>query len=644
MKVKFYIFILFLVLIRSFYSQSGKCFFIGHNQFNKQPLSNTDISVYQDDKKIDAFNTKDFADFKLSLPFGYLYKIVLENKRTQKMFIEVNTTTIPENKYKYKMTYEIDIPFFPKHSLNIDTTQFSVPFNKVIFDGVSKMVDDTSYNRLFLKKVYKSQETDEVKEKVNTNSPQYTNLAGSFTYQNSEKTPLINKKIILLDKAGKVLKTTNTTKLGSFVFTGVNLNEAHSIQVDFKGEFSNQTVSVSINNSQKKSLGNKITVNNKVDWQNNESVNYLKELADPKYNYKISGKLISESGEAGGGFYSNKTVFLLNDKNTVIKRTKTNVFGSFVFTEVKPGLTYLIGVDKSEVGEAQKINLYSLNDKYLCAVDSNVPGRLTKKFLSESNLLFNDLLVDDSQLRMDVKGTLYAENVNNPLSDLKIVLLNNKMEAIDTATTDGFGKFMFRYLPYMSQFNITTDDKEQLLEAINNILIYNSKDELIKIVSGTKGKKFNYKPLSSEQSQITDIYAEDPWLNLMTDNQISNNKEKIELISEPIFFESDKSELLSEAKKTLDKIILVLNSNLKIKIELSAHTDSNGNDVYNQKLSEQRAKSASDYIISKGINPSRVISKGFGETKILNRCKNGIFCADDEHKINRRLEFKISGL
>ena len=76
-------------------------------------------------------------------------------------------------------------------------------------------------------------------------------------------------------------------------------------------------------------------------------------------------------------------------------------------------------------------------------------------------------------------------------------------------------------------------------------------------------------------------------------------------------------------------------------IELSSHTDSRSSDAFNLALSQKRAKAAVDYIISKGINKSRLKAVGYGETKLLNNCKNDAPCSEEEHAKNRRTEFKI---
>ncbi|MCK6694469.1 MAG: OmpA family protein, partial [Thermoanaerobaculia bacterium] len=78
-----------------------------------------------------------------------------------------------------------------------------------------------------------------------------------------------------------------------------------------------------------------------------------------------------------------------------------------------------------------------------------------------------------------------------------------------------------------------------------------------------------------------------------------------------------------------------------MKIELSSHTDAQGRDDYNEKLSQRRADSAKTWMVTKGIAADRIVAVGSGEKFILNRCKNGVECPDEEHRFNRRTEFKI---
>lgn len=100
-------------------------------------------------------------------------------------------------------------------------------------------------------------------------------------------------------------------------------------------------------------------------------------------------------------------------------------------------------------------------------------------------------------------------------------------------------------------------------------------------------------------------------------------------------------EIRPEAALELDKIVAVMNINPTMEIELGSHTDSQGPDDKNLLLSNARAQSATDYIRARISNPERIYGKGFGESKIINRCKNNVKCTDLEHEKNRRTEFTI---
>jgi OmpA-OmpF porin, OOP family len=103
-----------------------------------------------------------------------------------------------------------------------------------------------------------------------------------------------------------------------------------------------------------------------------------------------------------------------------------------------------------------------------------------------------------------------------------------------------------------------------------------------------------------------------------------------------VFFDFDKWNLRPESFVELDRVVKLLNDNPSIEIEMGAHTDSRGSDEYNLKLSENRAKSVMDYIISKGISPARITSKGYGESMPV--ATND---TDEGRQLNRRVEFKI---
>ena len=103
-----------------------------------------------------------------------------------------------------------------------------------------------------------------------------------------------------------------------------------------------------------------------------------------------------------------------------------------------------------------------------------------------------------------------------------------------------------------------------------------------------------------------------------------------------VFFDFDKWDLRPESFVELDRVVKLLQENPAIEIEMSAHTDSYGSDEYNFKLSDNRARSVMEYILSKGIATNRIISHGYGETVPV--VPND---TPENRQLNRRVEFKI---
>ena len=111
-----------------------------------------------------------------------------------------------------------------------------------------------------------------------------------------------------------------------------------------------------------------------------------------------------------------------------------------------------------------------------------------------------------------------------------------------------------------------------------------------------------------------------------------------EIILKPIYFEFDKSNITQEGAFELDKLVQVMKNNDKMVIMAKSHTDSRGSDQYNLLLSDRRAKSTVQYIISKGIDASRISGKGMGELEPKEVCSP---CTEAQYAQNRRSEFLL---
>ena len=109
-----------------------------------------------------------------------------------------------------------------------------------------------------------------------------------------------------------------------------------------------------------------------------------------------------------------------------------------------------------------------------------------------------------------------------------------------------------------------------------------------------------------------------------------------------IYFDFDKFNIRSDAATELDKLVEVMTTYPTMVIKIESHTDSRGKRAYNKYLSDKRAKSTRDYLISKGIEPERIQSAiGYGEDRLLNECNGTVRCSSAKHQLNRRSEFII---
>jgi outer membrane protein OmpA-like peptidoglycan-associated protein/tetratricopeptide (TPR) repeat protein len=145
--------------------------------------------------------------------------------------------------------------------------------------------------------------------------------------------------------------------------------------------------------------------------------------------------------------------------------------------------------------------------------------------------------------------------------------------------------------------------------------------------SGYESGVFEVKKAENEQVVVEALL--NPIMPIITEKEV---------ILQPIYFEYDKSNITADGATELNKLIIVMNENPNMVIFAKSHTDSRGSDKYNMNLSDRRAKSTVQYLISKGIAKERISGQGFGESEPKVACKS---CTDEEYAQNRRSEFLI---
>ncbi|SFJ55153.1 OmpA family protein [Olleya namhaensis] len=109
-----------------------------------------------------------------------------------------------------------------------------------------------------------------------------------------------------------------------------------------------------------------------------------------------------------------------------------------------------------------------------------------------------------------------------------------------------------------------------------------------------------------------------------------------------IYFDLDKSFITKDAEVELRKVIDFMYVYPNVNIDVRSHTDSRNTDQYNIDLSDRRAKSTIEYLVTVGgISRARLTGQGYGETQLRNKCSDGVKCSESEHQLNRRSEFII---
>jgi outer membrane protein OmpA-like peptidoglycan-associated protein len=628
-------FVLFFSAILITTNTVGQIIVIGHNKFNNEPVKKTRIVVKENGVVTRTISTNNSSDFIIKFEFGKRYEVFFQNSMSPLTHLDIIADNVPEDKFSYKMVHETYIPFYHKNDNDIDTTVFKDAFYRIIFDGSTRMISDTVYYNNFSRKVLKPQPSaDHAIKASSPNTGSTVILAGHIILNNDKRLTVNNKTIVLYDKKDQIVASTSTNRYGAFYFSNVKSNEISKLKMELK-EVKDMSSVFNLVNSRNYLIGSARPDNGSCSWELKNEL--LDSITDNNYLLNIGGKLVYVSSKSKRVF-ANQTVYLCNKFNTILQSTKTSVLGTFVFEGLKPDRSYFIGVDQKELRPGDKIDLLNKDDKYVAFFDTSSGGRVLRKINTSFNHNFNDISIAHGETMMTVNASLYGDNLDNPIGRLKVILLNDNYQVIDSAMTDDFGAFKFVYLPFLKKFYLSAENKNNVLDMYNNILIYNKDSKFIKIMTHEKGKKFTYKPLAAENFKLRDSELEDPWLDFNGDANMNSSKK---IIIENILFENNSSEIKPQTKELLKKIVLVMQTNKKMKIEIGAHTDSHGTAESNLKLSESRAKAVLRYMISAGIDKSRMVSKGYGESKLLNNCDDSHPCDEIQHSHNRRIEFTI---
>lgn len=230
------------------------------------------------------------------------------------------------------------------------------------------------------------------------------------------------------------------------------------------------------------------------------------------------------------------------------------------------------------------------------------------EFLDESKIKFAHYI-------LDLTSVFKSNDSSETLLDNTLVkIVNEKGDTLATVSTDSVGKYRKEMDPgtyklVASKNGYLTDTKDVTLSKVSNDQLKAGDNDLVTTVKVILKKK-----------EVT----------VGTQEFVIHN----------IYYDYDKADIRPDAAIELNKLVEFLKLNPDIKIELGSHTDERGSDKYNQALSQRRAQSAVNYIISKGIAKDKLTAKGYGESKLkIKNAQN-----EDEHQTNRRTTFRITSV
>lgn len=199
--------------------------------------------------------------------------------------------------------------------------------------------------------------------------------------------------------------------------------------------------------------------------------------------------------------------------------------------------------------------------------------------------------------------TVVDEYTKKPISGARVDFYDKMENKLSTKTTGANGNVTF----------LAECDKAHEVQAV----VPNYESNAIDVAA-------------ANDETVTGTIALRPIEEIIVDDQVVLN---------PILFDYNKHNIIPQAAFELDKLVAIMKKYPNMVIAAGSHTDSRGKDQYNLDLSERRAQSTVQYVISKGVDASRITGKGYGETQPAVAC--GANCSDEDHQKNRRSEFII---
>lgn len=270
-------------------------------------------------------------------------------------------------------------------------------------------------------------------------------------------------------------------------------------------------------------------------------------------------------------------------------------------------------------------------------------------FLLKSMVLFAQA---EPSYEQTLIGEIRDRISNTLLSNAKATLFDVEGNEIASQTVGENGIFTFGiecnkdYLLVANNEDYTAESKEftttiEVGKVLRMIVLLDKGN--IDFLSNPMAKQVIVEAENIEQEVPTietTIVAKEPVRDI-PDEILKPRGDKYVMNIDPVYFDLGSSYFNKNNKEELVKILTFLKEHPTMKIEIGANSDVQGTSDYNRWLSDRRATRVKDFLVSGGIDSNRIITNSFGDTQIVNKCIKGVDCTDEEHAVNRRVEFVV---
>jgi len=469
----------------------------------------------------------------------------------------------------------------------------------------------------------------------------YINVSGNVLLTENLNDPAKNVKVVLMSNEGKPIDSVKTDQKGHFEFRNLDADKKYLAMVDSNDPQFKEKARYYMSSDK----GVITRVSN--DFENKKFVfknlpidpNGLPEIYSED-DLTLAGNLLF--GESPSKPIKNAKISITNKAGDVLESTTTNEFGAFAFRKLPSDQNYIISLEETDLSlpANTKITLTNKSGKEIKSFLSG-GGKFKFNLLSSEKVMLADLGVEDEDLIMELFGYVFDQD-KKPYNNAKLSLYSPNSAVSQTIITDKDGKFSFKNLKANLEYLFDVDETDPRVATLKKLYIADAKGRIYKELQRTAKGKFQFKVISVDKVALGEFTVDDPWLQVLEmKHKAKADSMKTITIVENIYYAFGDHKFDAAGQKVLDKVIAVMISNMSLMVELSSHTDSHSSDEFNLVLSQKRAKTAVDYMISKGIDRKRLKAVGYGESKLLNKCANGVECSDEEHAKNRRSEFKI---